>query len=282
MVGPATASNDAARAQLYANTAKTGIVFNRELTFYSGSPTTPVSFTGNQALGVSSGGPGAFLINGIGPLVEPVIPCDEPVILNLNLIFADEATIVFVEYTNPLPDDIYVLFSTTGVAYAPFGVGMVGDDITLTFPAGTDLPPGAYSLKILRASDPKNCFTVRRNIIISEAPTCDIEVTGWSGAGIFPNPPLSPATDDVVVSVTGSGFLSGPLTVTIFPVFFGTANLNIDSVTVIDDNNLDVQFDTDPIETGNYGIRVELTSDPTCFSEYGTEFGEDMVVVLLA
>ena len=65
-------------------------------------------------------------------------------------------------------------------------------------------------------------------------------------------------------------------------MFGGPSDLNVDSILVLDDNNLDVQFDADAVQTGSYAIRVELTDDASCFSEYGTDFGETPVSVVLA
>ena len=73
MTGPSTRADDIARTKLYLGSAEQGTVFGRKFSFYSGSPTTPVSFTGNQILGVGSNGPGANIIDGIGPpLVQPI------------------------------------------------------------------------------------------------------------------------------------------------------------------------------------------------------------------
>lgn len=281
-----TTQNDAAtataRAQLYQQTAKIGRVLNRTFAFYNGSPVGS-SFTGNQVLGVNSGGVGAALINGAGPPLVQGVPCDEPVISAISFTNLDETQRITVTYQNPLPDDIYVLFNSAGQSFPPLGVTLVPpDQVQLFYPKTDVLPPGVYSLKILRASSPATCFSVRNGIFVVEEVVCTLAVDGWSGDGIFPNPPLSPGDPDNVVSVTGAGFLSGPLTVTIFAVIGGPNDLNVDSVNVIDDNNLDVQFDADPVQTGSYAVRVELTDDATCFGEYGTEFGEDMLSVQLA
>ena len=279
-----TTQNDsdtaAARARLYLERAQIGQVFARTLAFYSGAPTEPTSFTGNLVLGTHSGGVGAALIDGIGPPIEEVVPCDEPDIFDISVVFGADNVFVTVTYENQLPDDVYILFNTTtGQSFGAVSFMQTPPTVLITFPDNDDLPPGLYSLKILRA-DNADCFAVRKGIFIIAAPVvCTINIAGWSGDGIFPNPFLNPGDTDLTVAVTGTGFLNGPLTVTIFPVLFATNNLNIDSVIVADDNNLTVQFDADPVETGTYAIRIELTADPSCFDEYGTVFLEDVVVV---
>lgn len=280
-----TTQNDpntaAARSQIFLQSARIGRVFNRTFAFYAGNPVAS-SFTGNLVLGGTSGGAAAALINGAGPPIVTPIPCDEPTISAVEVTFLPDNVQVVVTYDSPLPDDIYVLFNSGGESFGPLSAIQTGaDEVTLLFADDEDLAAGLYSLKILRAADPVNCFSVRRGIFNIESFVCTIAVTGWSGPGISPNPPLTSGTNDVVASVTGSGFLSGPLTVTIFPFLGGPSNLNIDSVTVFDDNNLDVQFDTDAVETGSYAVRVELTADPTCFDQYGEMFGENALNVQL-
>jgi hypothetical protein len=280
-----TTQNDAAtasaRAQLYQQTAKIGRVLNRTFAFYNGAPMGN-SFTGNQALGVTSGGVGAALINGIGPPLVAAVPCDTPTIFSVVILFLDDNVRLTITYSNPQPDDIFVLFNSAGQSFKGSPPSMTGpNEVEILFPDVDRLPAGVYSLKILRASSPTTCFSVRNNIFLVEGTVCTLAVDGWSGNGVspFPPPPLIPGETDNVVSVTGSGFLSGPLTVTIFAILGGPDNLNIASVNVIDDNNLDVQFDADPVQTGVYAVRVELTDDAACFGEYGTEFGQDMLSV---
>jgi len=266
---PATAS---ARARLYQQSAKPGVVFNRRLSFYSGAPTTPRSFTGDQILGVASGGVGAALINGAGPPIVVPIPCDEPTIFTVQVVIGDDNVIVRVTYNNPLPDDIYVLFNSNGQSFGAVSSSETPPppgEITILFPDNDVLPPGQYSLKIARAADPENCFSVRNGIFVVAATACPIETTEMSSPSGFPVVPPGPPGfpgGSFTIEIVGAGFLTGPLTITLtnnFPPF----NVILpDSQLVIDDNNLTFDF-TGTFVDGLYTVRVALTADPACFDE---------------
>lgn len=274
------AGNTTDRAILYLNRAEDDLVFGRPLAFYPGEPTIPNSFTGNLALGANTNGPGAFLLDGIGPPIEIPLDCDEPIIIIDSVVIGDDNLFITVQFSNIEGDDIFVLFGSNGVAYSPSNVQATEDGWQLTFPDPDLIPPGVYNLKVIREGN-LECFAISYGVYTQVAPACDIEVTDMVGDGVFPNPPLSPGDTDATVTISGSGFLSGPLTVTITPFFGGPNPLNVDSVAVGDDNTLTVQFDADPFQTGTYGVRVELTSDPTCFGEIGFDFGEPQISVLI-
>lgn len=283
------AANQAARQRLYLSRARTGTVLGRTFAFYSGKPSTPNSFTGNLVLGASSGGPASNLIDGVGPPITTPIPCDVPLISAVVVTILPDNVEVEVTYANPDPDtDIYLLFAPgTGASFAPLQVtpGPGAGQVTLLFPDDDDLPGGIYTLKIMRASDPTRCFAIRAGILTIIGFVCTIDILNMTGDGVFPNPVLSPGDLGLTVALMGSGFLSGPLTVVFentFPPFNG---LDITLVTVVDDNNLTIDFDaTDggPAFDGFYGVRVTLTAEPTCFDEIGFSFLEPQVAIVSA
>jgi hypothetical protein len=278
------AATAAARAQLYQQTAKNGRVFNRTLAFYNGAPVGN-SFTGNLALGVTSGGVGAALINGAGPPLGTQVPCDPPTILDLSIIYGDDNIFVIVEYSNPLPDDIFVLFSSAGQSFKPSAVSPFGDALALTFPDGNLLPDGLYSLKILRASDPTRCLAVRNGIFnISNEVACTISVTDMTSETGFPVVPPGPPgfpLGTFTISLVGTGFLSGALTLEIINQFPPFNTLLPTSIIVADDNSLQFDFMGDGTD-GLYAVRVSLTDDASCFDTIGDEFGEPAIALQFA
>lgn len=275
MAGPNNAANQAARQQLYLSRAQNGIVLGRTIAFYPGAPTTPNSFTGNLALGASSGGPASFLVNGAGPPIVAPIPCDVPVISEVVVSILPDNISIIVTYSNPDPDtDIYLLFapstgSSFGAVQTTPGPGL--DQVTLLFPDEDVLPGGVYSLKIMRASDPKRCFGLRTNVVAVEGFVCTLDITTMTGDGIFPNPAIVAGTTNNTIALVGVGFLSGTILADILRVFGGPPGvpLPVDMVTVIDDNNLTIQLDTLITSTGGYGVRLTLFEEPTCMAEIG-------------
>lgn len=285
---PADAATLEARTRLYLSRAQSGTVRDNPLAFYSGKATVPNSFTGNLALGVSSDGPGANLLDGVSPPIVDPVPCDEPLISEVQVTLLDDNVRVRVTYTNPDPEtDVYVLFVPgSGVNVAPLSVspGPGPDQVTLFFPDAEVLPGGLYTLKVMRASDPTRCFSTRANVLTIESFVCTLEITDMTGDGVSPNPALFPGSTDNVVSLTGTGFLSGTVSAQILQVFGGPPGtpLNIDSVNVIDDNNLTIQFDTFLDSDGGYGVVLTIDEEPTCTAMIGFEIFEPTINVSAA
>lgn len=263
------AATAAARAALYLKTAQEGTVLNQDLLFYSGKPTDPTNFTGNQILGTHSGGVGAALIDGIGP-ARQVAECDPPILVVVDVDEGDLNLVITIQSNNILPTDVFVLFNTSGNSFAPSNVQVIGDEIELTFPDPDDLPDGIYHLKVIRADNAK-CFAVVNNVVtIGDVEVCPIVTTTMSspvGEPVEPpGPPGDPFDFFPQIDIVGAGFLSGPLTITITN---SGAPFNVilpDAVVVVDDNNLMFSFTGDG-EEGDYIVRVALTADPSCFDE---------------
>jgi hypothetical protein len=280
---PATSS---ARASLYLGRGQTGRVLNRVFTFYSGAPTTPNSYTGNLALGASSGGPGAALINGVGPARPVDLPCDEPTITALTVLFPPGNVVVEVVYSNPAPDDVYVLYSPgTGQSFGPTSAPTpIPGGYAVPFPDVALLPAGSYSFKVLRASNPR-CLSSRAGLFVAAGAVCPIEITDMRSPFGFPvippGPPGFPGGIFLQIDLVGSGFLTGPLTLEIINNFFPFNTILPDSVTVVDDNNLMFSFTGTGI-TGSYRVRVSLTADASCFDEIGDEPGEPFIALQFA
>ena len=276
-----------ARIDYYLSRRKIGSYLNRALSFYPGAPTIPTNFIANKTTYINNGlGPGAKILNGIEPFVPEPLPCDEPVIESLVVgVFGDlHVTVLY----NVEPGDIYVMFNTSDGTFLPIisvtpivgGVNVIFNDDS---PPAT---PGAYTFKILRA-DNAECFVIRASIFTVAPVVCEIEIDSWTGDGI-PPPPFTfvpPGTPGLTATVIGSGFLPGPLTVVLENAFPPFNNLDITLVTVIDDNTLTINWNaTDggpvsPAPDGNYGVRISLTDDPTCFDEFGFEFFEPSITI---
>jgi len=268
MAGPATAANNIARTKLYLGSAEQGVVFGRTLNFYSGAPTTPVSFTGNQILGVNSDGPGANIINGIGPGIL-ISACDEPVLIVTAIIAGDDNLFVSVALSNLLPGDVFVLFNTNGNAFSPSQIDIILGGLNLTFPDPDLLPAGSYSLKVIREGNP-DCFDIVYNIYNVAGTVCAITTTAMSSPTSFPvfppGPPGSPGGFFPQIDVVGTGFLTGPLTITLTNSFPPFDIIIPASVTIGDDMNLMFSFFGNGVD-GFYSVRVALTAEPTCFDE---------------
>ena len=260
---------EAARLAYYQSRRKVGRYLNRDLSFYPGAPTIPQSFTGNLMLVAGGTGPGAKILNGINPFVPEPLPCEDPIITSLVVGLFDDLNITVLY--NVEPGDVYIMFNTTdGTTLPIISVTPIVDGVTVVF--DDDSPPatpGSYTFKIIRAGN-LDCFATRSNVFQIAPAVCLIEITSMTGDGVFPpGPPIFPGTPGQSVALVGAGFLSGALTVTIintsppFNTFLPTL------VTVIDDNNMTVDFDA-PFFDGFYDVRVELTADPTCFDEIGS------------
>lgn len=278
------------RTQFYLSRGTVTRYLDKKVTTYPGAPTIPNSATGNNVVYGGGNGVGAKLLPGVGPVIVPPLSCNEILISSVgpptSFNAGDGETVVPISYNEPLESDIYVVFQLgTGIQIPVVDAEIVGaSDVELTLDLISSLGGGAYALKIIRASDPKNCFTIRYNAFdVTAAAVCTLTITDMTGDGIFPSAPLSPGDLDNVISVTGTGFLDGTLTATIFQVFGdppGT-DLPIDLINVIDDNNLTIQFDTFGDSDGSYGLTLSVNEIPGCEATIGTEFGEPQINVVL-
>jgi hypothetical protein len=262
------AATRAARAGLYLSRGRPGRVLNRDFTFYQGSATVPNSFTGNQILGQPTGGAAAGLIDGIGP-PQPGTPCDEPTVLDVQTVFADDGPIFFVTYNNPLSDDIYVFFNTTGFSFGPTGTFSSGPDTIGLALFDFTPPPGVYALKIIRAAD-RSCFAVRGNVTSTAPPPCLLEANEWvlPGGGGLPNP-VGPGPSSLLTEVSGSGFTTCTVSVSVnfvFGVGGFPPTLPTSALTIIDDNRLQFSVDVPSFAGGPafYSVLVGCADNPGC------------------
>ena len=167
-MGINTGPNSVARAKLYLERGQNGVVLNREFAFYSGKATQPNSFIGNLILGTTTNGPGANLIDGIGPPIVEREPCEEIIVESIICdLVGDILTVTFLY--NDLPGDIYVLFNTsTGQQLAPVSVTpLLGGGVDVVFDVTS--PPadaGAWTFKTMRLATPKRCFYVKPNCAV--------------------------------------------------------------------------------------------------------------------
>lgn len=235
--------NSAERATLYLGRAQQGTVFNREFNFYPGSATVPNSFTGNQALGATSGGPGAFIINGIGPALVGEA-CDEPVILVTNVVFGDDNVFIFIEMSNVSPTDTFIIFNANGDAFKASNVSPSGGNWVLTFPDSALLPSGSYALKVIREGD-LDCFDIEYNVFNIAGAVCAIDAGAWTFSGGVPFPPVvfpNPRATQIV----GSGFTTCMISVQVnllVSVGPSPGTLPVIGLTVINDNLLTFTVD---------------------------------------
>ena len=282
MAGPGNAKD---REELYTERGRNGVVLGRLFAFYSGKGTTPTSYTGNLALGSHSNGAGAFLIDGIGPPIETVVSCEEIVVVSIECEVFDDLNVTVLY--NVLPDDIYVLFNTsTGQILQPLSVTpIVGGVIVLFDDESPPADPGAWSFKIMRATNPTGCFFVKSNCLVIAGAVCLLTITDMVGDGVFPNFPLIPGSVGHSITLTGTGFLSGGPLVVVFENTSPPFNpLDITLVTIIDDTSLTIDFDARdggfPASDGFYAVRITLVDDPACEATIGFEFFEPQVGVI--
>lgn len=274
------------RSQFYLNRGVVTRYLDKKVTSYPGAPTIPNSSTGNNILQARGVGIGAKLLPGIGPVIPPTLACNEIIIEQVgpptSFTAGDGEVVVPIQYNDPLESDGYVIFqlgtgSTIRVTKAEI-TGPSTVELTLNIPSSLDA--GSYALKVLRASDPKECFTIRYNAFdVEPGLVCTLTITDMSGDGVDSN--IFPGTLDNVVSVTGTGFLTGTLSATIFQ-FVGDppgTDLPIDFITVIDDNNLTVQFDTFGDSDGSYALTLSVNELPGCEDTIGTGFGDPAITV---
>jgi hypothetical protein len=273
-----------ARIAYYQERRKLGAYLNNPLYFYPGAATVPQSFTGNLIAYGGGNGPGAKIINGIGPAIPAPPPCDEPIITSLIInAAAPDILNMDVEY-NVLPGDIYFVFNVpTGQVLYPQSVTPIAGGVQVEFDMTS--PPadgGSWTFKIIRADD-EACFAIRSGVYVTAAAGCALEVTDLSSPTGFPvsppGPPGFPFGSFFGIEVTGSGFTTGPLAVTLINNFPPNNTIVASAVNVIDDNNLTFDFTGDGT-SGLYAVRVTLISDPTCFAEIGTNPFTEPVVAL--
>lgn len=261
-----------AREQFYLSRVRTGRYLDRTLRFFPGATTVPTNFTGNLLLG-GANGIGSDIINGI--TARPVVvPCAEIVVFSVtpsSFAPGDGIVVVSVTYSGAdVANDIYMFFlpgtGTTIPVLSAISTGPDSVDLTIDVPATAI--PGIYTLKILRAVDPAVCFGVRAGAV-EILNLCTLTVTGITGDGVFPGPPILAGTLGNGVSLTGSGFLGGPLLVTITNLFLPLNPLTVTLVIVVDDMNLNVIFDAVPPFNGSYTVTVQRTDIPACSATIG-------------
>ena len=266
--------NSAERARLYLSRAQQGTVFNREFNFYPGNATVPNSFTGNQALGASTNGPGAFIINGVGPVLVAE-ECEEPVIVLTNVVFGDDNVFIFIEMSNILPTDTFIIFNTSGNAFAALSVSPSGGNWVLTFPGSDLLPPGTYALKVIREGD-LDCFAVEQNVFNISGGVCLIDAGPWTNPGGIPFFPIF-FPGPIPTEITGSGFTTCTIDVEVISMVAIVPTLPVIGLTVINDNLLSFTVDGSASFPfgGIYQARVFCTDIPGCedFADNTIRFG---------
>jgi hypothetical protein len=272
------------RIAYYQSRVQVGPYLDKLYSFFPGQPTLPNNQTANKAVYVGDGsGPGAKILNGIHPFVPPVLPCDEVIITDLQIVFPDPALFISIVW-NLLPGDIISLFNTsTGQVLAPVSVSPIVGGLEVEFDMTS--PPatgGSWSLKIARATN-LDCFAVRNDIFQLTGAVCSLSITDLTSPTGFPvippGPPGFPG-GSFTVDLVGVGFLSeGPVTVTIGPNLFPPNDTIIPTlVTITDDNNMSLDF-TGNFNSGVYGVTVALTADPTCFAQIGYDFAPPYIAL---
>lgn len=257
--------NAADRAGLYLGRARPGVVFGQEYSFYSGNPTIPNSFTGNLTLGATVSGPGAFLINGVGPVLMPPESCDEPVLIVQSVVDSPSSLVITIEISNLLPTDTLILFNNFGVALTPSNVQVIPGAVELTFPGTDTLPAGTYALKAIRDGNP-DCFDIQYGVFTNSGDVCLLDAGSW-GFLMSPFPPVvSPGP--VNTRITGSGFTSCTISVEVdllFAVGPSPATLPVSSLVVVDDNNITFTVDGTAVFTPSvYEAVVSCDDNPGC------------------
>jgi hypothetical protein len=271
------------RIAYYQSREQVGPYLDKLYSFFPGQPTLPNNETANKAIYINNGlGPGAKIINGIKPYVPPALPCDDVIITSLVGNFVDPALFLNILW-NLLPGDIITLFNTsTGQVLTPVAVSPIVGGLEVEF--DMTLPPataGSWSLKIARAEN-LDCFAVRSNAFQLISAVCALSVTGIGPPASPvspPGPPGFPGGVGFFIELTGTGFLTGALTIEVINNFFPFNTLVGYGILVINDANLTFLFDGSGV-TGLYGVRVSLTADPTCFGEIG--FGGPPGIALVA
>jgi len=277
-------ADEQARIDYYQSREQVGAYLSKLYSFFPGQPTIPNNATANKAIYINNGrGPGDKILNGITPFVPEALPCDEVIITDLGVVFADPSLFVSLVYNLMPPGDIITLFNTsTGQVLTPVGYSPIPGGVEVEFDMTS--PPataGLWSLKITRAEN-LDCFVVRSGIFQLTGPICALAVTGIGPPATPvspPGPPGFPGGVGFFIELTGVGFLTGPLTIEVITVFGFPTTLVGYSIIVIDDTSLTFLFDGDGTE-GFYGVRVSLTADPTCFGEIG--FSGPPGIVLIA
>ena len=261
---------------------------DKKVTTYPGQPTIPNSATGNLVINAGGAGVGADLLSGIGPVLEVPLACNEITISSVgpptSFTAGDGLVVVEIEYNDPLESDGIIIFQLGTGSIIPIVSRTITGPSTIELELNIidSLTGGSYALKVVRSSDPKSCFAIKYSAFEIEVPVvCTLTLTDLSGDGVPPNGGIFAGNTDNTVSLVGTGFLSGPLTVTIDRVFGGPLTLPIDFVTVNDDNNLDVQFDTIGGQDGQFSVTVEVTTFVGCIEIIGDVLDEGINVFSL-
>jgi len=258
-----------ARIAYYQERRQLGAYLGDPLFFYPGASTVPQNATANLIAIGDGNGPGAKILNGIGPVV-PVAECDEVVITDLQVAFVDPTLTVNVVY-NVLPGDIITLFNTnSGQVLVPTLVTPILGGLSLEF--DMTAPPvtaGSWSFKIARAEN-LDCFAVRNGIFQFTGAVCAIDAGAWTYLGGVPFGPVLGAGPPISAQITGSGFLSCPIGVSVERDGMGSAPLNqtVSSLVVVNDNLITFDVSRDGIVNfGTYLAIVFCTDAPGCSDE---------------
>jgi len=265
-------SDEQERIAYYQSRKQVGPYLQRLYSFFPGQPTVPNNETANKAIYINNGrGPGDKILNGITPFVPEPLPCDEVVLTNLSAVFVDPTLTVTIEW-NLLPGDIITLFNTSsGQVLVPSLVTPILGGLSLEF--DMTAPPvtaGLWSLKIARA-DNLDCFAVRNGIFQFTGAVCAIDAGAWTFPGGVPfGGPVFGAGLPISVEITGSGFLSCPIGVSVDRDGLGgaPATQTVSSLVVVNDNLITFDVSRDGIMNfGTYLATVFCTDAPGCSDE---------------
>jgi hypothetical protein len=251
-----------ARSELYNDRRQFGRVNSQKYTFYSGQPTIPKSATGDLILGATTQGVAGLLLNGVGEgFREDEIPCEEPKILTtvpfpLLVTQGDGTVTLEVTYENPQPDDIFQLFTVGGATIPIVNVTSIGPDtVELELFIGTQFV-GPYTLRISRADDPENCFSIRQNVVLVSSVCVLPSILSFG-------PPTSASQGDGLVLVPVNYNVVEPGDIY---ALFGFGLTTIPGVGVpTGPGSADVTFNIGPTaDIGTYTFGITRAADPTC------------------
>ena len=260
------------RVAYYRGRVESGAYLNKPLSFYPGAPTVPQSFTGNLIAVGNGNGPGAKILNGIGPAQTEEIPCVDPVITSL-MTFSFPAmpdTLGITVLYNVEPGDLLFVFNTsTGQVIYPATVSPVAGGFALTFDLTS--PPadvGSWTFKVVRAGNP-NCFAIRSGVYVVTGTVCSLTADAWTLSGGLPFPELGfLAGTSPVTWITGSGFTGCTLDVTVeLFISFNPAppTLPVIGLTVTNDNLIEFTVDGSGVATNaTYQAVISCTDIPGC------------------
>ena len=129
-----------------------------------------------------------------------------------------------------------------------------------------DPPSGLYTLKIMRASDPAECFTIRPGVYLS-AGSCTLSVSELTFAGGAPIPGGIFAPNFLNdMELNGAGFLDCPVDLVIDRIGGGgPLTLTASDIVVVNDNLITFDLTVPPSAAfSSYEVTVFCTDDPTC------------------